>query len=63
MDLCVIADKFTFCDVINLGNFNGDYGFCDRLLAAIELDVDGTKTIGEIKASLLKDIGGLMVLT
>ena len=21
-----------FCDVVNLGSFNGDYGFCDRLL-------------------------------
>ena len=31
--------------------------------AAIEFDVDGTLTIGEIQASLLKDIGDLMVLT
>ena len=24
--------RYEICDVINLGNFNGDYGFCDRLL-------------------------------
>ena len=31
--------------------------------AAIELDVDGTQTMSEIKAALLKDIGDPMVLT
>ena len=40
MDVSVFADEFTqyekygvpFCDVVNLGSFYGDDGFCDRLL-------------------------------
>ena len=54
MDVCVFTDKFTFCDVINLGNFNGDYGFCDRLLCALT---------ARKPCARLKDISGVMVLT
>ena len=38
MDVCVCLQINSpykiciYCNMTNLGNFNGDYGFCDRLL-------------------------------